>query len=118
MLRRSLVGRLELFSSSYLEVWLCAKVVVLLEQDLLVFLHPEVSDVSSLSESLVSGLDAKIGDGKIDGVLGGSPDAEMLTVAMEGPGVRKDLWYCMLRMLWIGKSPITCFFLIRMDAIF
>jgi len=46
-----------------------------------------VSDVSSLSESLASGLDAKIGDGKIDGVLGGSPDAEMSTVAVEGPGV-------------------------------
>ena len=47
----------------------------------------KVSGVSSLSESLASELDAKIGDGKTDGVLGGSPDAEMSTVAVEGPGV-------------------------------
>ena len=39
VLRRSLVGRLGYSLLVALEVWLCAKVVVLLEQDLLVFLH-------------------------------------------------------------------------------
>ena len=68
----------------------------------------------------MSGLDAKIGDGKIDGVLGGSPDAEMSTVACRGSWCREDtsLIPCAFGCAVDRKVSNILFLLIRMDVIF